>query len=883
MTEHRHFLPEIYLLRWITFVQQFRIWVILFMLISVVFSLFYIKNNLGMNTDTRDMLSPDLPWRQLDLQYEQLFPQTTSNIIVVIESTTPDQAIDSATRVYEHLKDNSELFNIVYYPGILPFFRQSAFLFLSIEELQDLSDSLAAIQPFLARLIDDQNMRGLFSMLVEALQAIRDGEEIDLSPLIIQINLAISATINNQPFQVSWHHLMQGQENTGAVHREFIMIQPHLDYSNMLPATDAIKAIRKLSDDLGINQQHGVRLRLTGSTVLSHEELLSVSRGNITAVLLALVMVTFILVFGLGSAWLVLASLFTLLTGLVFTAAMATLTVGELNLISVAFAVLYIGLGIDFAIHFCLHYREQRQKNISNESSLRNTSVQIGRSLMLCSITTAIGFFAFMPTDYDGVAELGWISGIGMFISFIITMSLLPALLTIFPLQLTADKSEIPLTDTRRRLLSFPLDHAGYIRLASIILVFALLLLVPKLQFDHNTLNLQDPENESVMVYKDLLADSDTSPWSGIYLAKNKEEAQQVIKQVTALDTVEKVIWLDDFVPDDQQNKLAIIDEMSLLMGTIPDKTKKSIISTEQQYASLKSFHSELLAIYTENNDSPVSKLKNQLDRFIQYLENQPDDAQAKILNVLETRLIASLPGRISALSSALNAEQVEKTNLPPEIISRWYSQDHYLLEIFPRENIIDNIAMRRFVNEIQAALPRLIGSPVVSIEASDAVVSAFQHAFAYALIAIVLILFILMHTKKDAIIIITCLLMGAMLTAGAAILLGIPLNFANIIALPLLLGIGVDSGIHITHRYRTKLIDNRAILATSSARGVIVSALTTICSIGNLAFSSHRGTASMGELLAIGIAMMLISMLILLPALLATDSDTQPDNHQEM
>jgi hopanoid biosynthesis associated RND transporter like protein HpnN len=882
MAEHRHFLPEIFLLRWISFVQQFKVWIILILLISAGLSLLYIKNNLGMNTDTKDMLSPQLQWRQLDLEYERNFPQSTNNILVVIESATPDQAIDSAAKLYEHLKDNSKLFETVYYPGNLPFFKQSAFLYLNTDELQDLADNLAAIQPFLARLVNDQNMRGLFSMLTEALQAIRDGEEIDLSPLLKQINHALSAILSNQPFQVSWHNLMQGQEKSGDVHREFIIIQPHLDYSNLLPATDAIESIRNLANKLDINQQHGVRLRLTGGVVLSHEELLSVSRGNIIAVVLALMIVTVILVFGLGSAWLVIASLITLLTGLVFTAAMATLTVGELNLISVAFAVLYIGLGIDFAIHFCLHYRELRQKNISNTSSLRDTSVQIGRSLLLCSITTAIGFFAFMPTDYDGVAELGWISGVGMFISLFITMSLLPALLSAFPLQQNEVNTNIPLSDTRRRLLSFPLNHAGSIRLVSIILVLGLIVLIPNL-FDHNTLNLQDPGNESVITYKDLLADSDTSPWSGKYLAKGEEEAQKLIKLLSELDTVDKVIWLEDFVPGEQDEKLAIVDEMDLLLGTLPEKTTITAINYDQQIASIKSFQRELLNIHSNTSDDHVGALKIQLARFLQHLENQSGEAQTIILNDLETRLIASLPGRISALSAALDAKQVDKNDLPPEFVSRWLNQDHYLLDILPRENIIDNGALRRFVKELQAAEPQVIGSPVVSIEASDAVVSAFQHAFTYALIAIVLILFVLMHTRKDAIIIISCLLMGALLTAGIAILLGVPLNFANIIALPLLLGIGVDSGIHITHRYRTILINNRAILATSSARGVVVSALTTICSIGNLTFSSHRGTASMGELLAIGIAMMLICMLILLPALLASDADTQPDNHQEI
>ena len=881
MTERRHFLPELVLLRWISFIQRFRVWIILVLLTAAGWSVFYIKDNLGMNTDTRDMLSPELPWRKLDLQYEQFFPRSTNNILVVIESETPDQSIDAAENLYSHLKQNSGLFKYIYAPGALPFFRQSAFLFLSTEELRDLSDNLAAIQPFLARLVDDQSMRGLFSMLTEALQATGDGEEIDLAPLFKQIRLALSATRDNQPFQISWQNLMDGKENTGSVHREFIIIQPYLDYGHLLPATDAIAAIRKLADELEINQQHGVRLRLTGSAVLSHEELLSVSRVNIIATAFSLVMVAVLLSLAYRSAWLVAASLITLLAGLIFTAAFATLTVGELNLISVAFAVLYIGLGTDYAIHFCLHYRELQQQDISTPSSLRDTSVQIGRSLTLCAATTAIGFFAFIPTDYDGVAELGWISGCGMFISLFITMSLLPALLSLIPLQQGTGRTVTPLSETRRRILSFPLVHAGPIRLCSFILTAAMLALLPLLHFDHNTLNLQDPGNESVKTYQDLLADSDTSPWSSIVLAENRDQALQLKNQLGKLDTVDKVVWLDDFVPEKQQEKLAVIDEMNYLLGTLPEKTTKPVISTTQQLATIQSFLHELQGGETRGKDPYFDELKIQLTGFLQYLESQPAARQTVILNVLETRLLASLPGRLRALSSALGAEPVGPSDLPPELVSSWLSQDHYLLEIFPRENLADNSAMRRFVTELQAAVPRVTGPPVVSIEASDAVVGAFQQAFFYALIAIVLILLVMMR-MRDAIIIISCLLTGALLTVGSTVLLDIPMNFANIIALPLLLGIGVDSSILIAHRYRTILIDKTAILATSSAKGVIFSNLTTICSIGNLAFSSHRGMASMGELLTIGIVMMLISSLILLPALLVTGARILPGKQAE-
>ena len=216
-------------------------------------------------------------------------------------------------------------------------------------------------------------------------------------------------------------------------YREFILTQPKLDYAGFFPATPAIDSIRGAYDELGIAASPGAALRLTGATMLAHEEMLSVMKGTETAILLALCLVTVIMVTGLSSLRLALVTVISLVTGLAYTAAFAILTVGELNLISVAFAVLYIGLGVDFAIHYCLRYREHLIDGADRGGALDQTSVNIGGSLFLCAVSTAIGFFAFIPTDYTGVAELGWISGFGMFISFAVTITVIPALLSLLP------------------------------------------------------------------------------------------------------------------------------------------------------------------------------------------------------------------------------------------------------------------------------------------------------------------------------------------------------------------------------------------------------------------------------------------------------------------
>ena len=209
----------------------------------------------------------------------------------------------------------------------------------------------------------------------------------------------------------------------------------------------------------------------------------------------------------------------------------------------------------------------------------------------------------------------------------------------------------------------------------------------------------------------------------------------------------------------------------------------------------------------------------------------------------------------------------------------RWRQDDHYRMEIYPQENLSNNTAMRRFVTQVRAVAPDMTGAPVVNIEAGDAVVKAFRQAFTYAFIAIVVLLLVLTEKKRDTLYILAPLVLAILFTGAISVLLSIPLNFANIIALPMLLGIGVDSAIHILHRFRNNPPGNGMLLATSSARAVVISALTTIFSIGNLAFSRHPGTASMGQLLVIGISMTLLCTLFILPSILSGSSNTDNDD----
>ncbi len=860
---------------WVTVTHRYALLFVLLGSIVTGALLYYTVNNLGIDTDTAEMLSETLPFRRNYTEFKTAFPQYDDAMLIVIDAETPELAQDASTALAAQMAQQTDLFILVYQPGGDSFFQKHGLMYLSPTELNELADNLARIQPFLGRLTRDQSLRGLFSMLTAGVDAVMEGEDIDLTPVFDRVQEATAASIAQRQYTLSWQELMLGDKISPDARRRLILVKPRLDYSKLLPAETAIRAVRRLAKTLQLNEAHGVSVRITGDAALEYEELLSVTRGAELAGILALITVGIVLFVGLGSWRLVLSTLITLIMGLVWTAWFACVAVGHLNLISVAFAVLYIGLSVDYAIHFCLRYKELIQQSIHHTSALQQTARDIGISLVLCSITTAIGFYAFIPTVFEGVAELGLISGTGMFISLIANLTVLPALLSVMPLSPEAMVPKLKQKRLVARFLSLPTLHSRVIRIAALAAGIGATLLLPYVTFDNNPMNLRDPESESVVTFKELLAQGRNSPWTLTILAANSEDASRYANSLSGLDPIEMSVTLDKFVPTDQDEKLSIIEEIGIIVGPELLVTKQGPqLAPAEQISALRDFLVTLERFINTNHESPLSsaarRLHATLDRFLAGLAAQNPSRQELILENLQTSLLGSLPARLNALTISLEADQITKDDLPEELVEHWVANDgRHRVAVFPREDLSDTDAMRRFVAAVHTVAPNAIGFPVIYLEAGDAVVRAFQQAFLLALLAVTVLLLLLLRPKSDIFLILLPLLLAGALTGAASVLMNIPFNFANVIALPLLLGIGVDSGIHMVHRMRAAPPANGHMLQTSTARAVLYSSLTTICSFGNLALSPHRGMASMGALLTIGIGFTLLCILVVLPALM--------------
>lgn len=812
--------------------------------------------DLGINTSTSDMIAETAPFMRTYQEVKARFPERADVITVVIEGDTPDRARDAADRLTEALRADTDLFPYVFQPGGGAFFARNGLLYLDRDELLDLFDALADASPLLQRLREDTSLRGLFAVVGLGVgDAETDRTRLDdLDWLLGRTGVVISDTLDGKPRQLSWQEIMYGQEATAADRRSLILVRPNvLDYDTLLPGATALNEIRRLAEDAGIGPANGVIVRLTGGPALQYDELATVQRGMAIVGAASLALVTLILWLALRSLSTVLVCLVTLIVGLVWTAGFATVAVGHLNLISVAFAVLFVSLVVDFSIHFCLRAREAAAAT-DPRAAVRTAAGSVGGSLGLCALSTAVGFYAFLPTDYRGVSELGVIAGTGMLIGLIANWTLLPALLTLFPVRAASSAGVTVLAG-----LSFP---RRAVRGGALGFGLAGLAALPGLSFDINPLNLQDEEAESVIALRTLMAGDNRDIWTAASLASDADHARARAAAFEALPEVDRVVSQPDFVPTEQEQRLEVIADIAAALEPDPFALAYDAPTANDQRGAINALAASLDRLAAGGSmPGGAEQMRSALARLA-----QASDAE---IAAAETALVGALPSRLDALDAALDAQAFDRGDLPAELMARYRGTDGVLrLDITPADDITaDNQALKRFVAALRTVDPGVTDDPVLVLEAGRVMVNAFAQAMISALAVIALILYVVVRRLRDVVIILTPLCLAGVLTGAAMRLIGLDFNFANVIVLPLLLGIGVDSAIHLVHRFRAD--PKRNLVQTSTVPAVLFSALTTMAGFGSLALSPHPGTASMGQLLLIGVVLTVACTMILIPALL--------------
>lgn len=824
----------------------------------------YSVANFQINTDLDAMVSSKLSSQRNLTDLERAFPQMKDTLVVVIEGQTPEQTCYARDFLADRFLARPDVFHSVFTPGGGRFFQHNGLLYLNENELADLADRLAEVQPLLGLFSREMSLKNFFGAMSEAAAESRNMTETGrFDVLLAQVAATIRNAAAGSAEWISWQALMNGDDRQEP-QRELILLRPFLNETAFNPAETAFKTIQDIKQSLREVGLSDVSLRTTGKLALKIANLESVKKSIGFAAAASFIMVAALLVAGLQSIWLICLCLTVLMVGLIWTLAFAMAVIGRLNIISVTFVTLFIGLGIDYGIQYCLRYKELVLGGWDHAPAVRKTTGEVGNALLLCAITTSIGFYAFVPTAYTGASELGLISGTAVIVIFAANVTLLPALLHIRPPSFKSkDRSKGAFLS---RINFLPARFPRVIVALSLAAAMGGAALIPRAYFDFNPLNLNDVGSESVQAARDLLKDPKTSLWTMSVVTDSPQEAVKVARRLEKLPTVNRAMSLSDLTPERQDEKIQTIDDMALFIPRIPDDppiVSTSIDKTTAALISLRNALSEKTVLDRFPSATPLIQAIDQL------LDQAGQGAGKPLLERLETSLLLPLKLFLMRLNRLMHPERFTVKDLPTQLRDDFASNGQYRVEVFPSENLNNLSAMERFVNDVQRVVPTATGSASGIVGAGKAISQAFLQAMFTALAAIIVFLVFSTRSGRDVSLIILPLLAGLGMTIGVTVVLGIPFNFANIIALPLLLGVGLDYSLHLVHRYRSDPASRENILGTSAARGILFSALTTIASFSSLSFSSHRGMAGMGVMLTVCIVCMIVATLVLLPALL--------------
>jgi hopanoid biosynthesis associated RND transporter like protein HpnN len=826
-------------------------------------ALAYVLTHFAIDTDAAKLISADVPWRQRELAFSKAFPQRSDLIAVVVDAATPERADMAAAQLAKRLASDHERFRAVWRPDAGPFFEREGLLFEPTQAVAETMQRLIAAQPLLGTLAADPSLRGLMDALsLLATGATQEPAAVDaLAKPLDAFADAFDAIIGGRAPAFSWHTLFTGQALDARLLRRFILVQPVLDYTALQPGEHASDAIRAAARSLDVPPGGNVRVRLTGPVPLADEEFSTIAEGAGVNTLVTLAAVVALLWLALRSWRLIVAILASLCVGLVATAAFGLVAFGAYNLISVAFAILFVGLGVDFGIQFAMAYRARRHATGDSRQALRDIGGEVGAALALAAAATAAGFYAFVPTDYRGVSELGVIAGTGMIVAFVSSITLLPALVAL--LRPRGERAEVgyrALAPLDRWLLT----HRPVVIAVATLIALAGIALLPKLRFDFDPMHLRSPRAESVATLADLAKDPTTAPDTIDVLAPSVADAARLGEKLEKLPVVDHVVSLASFVPEDQDEKLALIGDAAMLLEPTlaPSTTKPAPTDAETATAMTRAAQS-LESAHAENAQSPFAKAASRLAASLRALAGAPEATRDRARSLL----VPALQATLDQLRTALSAEPVTLATLPDALKREWVSADgRARVEVYPKGDVSNNVALRRFVDAVLAVAPDATGAPV-SIEASSrTIVDAFAKAGVLAFVSITLLLVATLRRGRDVALTLAPLLLSALGTLGTCVLIDRPMNFENIIALPLLFGIGVAFNIYFVMAWRAGRVNP---LQSSLTRAVVMSGLTTGTAFGSLWLSHHPGTASMGELLALSLAWTLVSALLFLPALL--------------
>ena len=791
------------------------------------------------DSDLSKLIQQEAPWRDDYDAFRRQFPHLVDTGILVVSGTSYQAVEDSTRRLTAALE---QTFTDVFAPGTDDWFRDHALLFLDPDVLDDMVDRFAQAQPVLTAVATDPSLRSVLDLIDRGLGEPRTAG-FDL--IVSKLEASARAIVEGGSPAVIWTDEFFRVD--GTVHR-LVIFKGQASFETTLENEQIVRRLREIVRETPI--RNGVTVALTGEIALRHEEIEAGLDGVRIAGWVSVVLLFGVLIVGVRSGKIIAATFSMLLVGITWTIAFAMVTIGEFNTLSIIFLVMFFGLGVDFAIHFSLRLQEAVNVGATRlRPALTAAAQSVGAAIALCTATTALGFLGFYPTDYKGLADLGVISAGGMAIALFLTFTWLPAFYAATG-RVRRHTMDLPTAD---RLVVWLTAHRVPVLAVVLLLALGSAWISQGARFDYSVLALRDPASESMRALRLLQREQLVTDYS-LFVVADPGAVDRA--RLTGSPLVDRVIEPGDYVPGDQDDKRFALQDTSEFLRS---------------------------ALYPFDVAAPPSEgaLRDQIGALAERFERSGDAALVGLARAMralsgnqialwQTAVLRNLNKELDWLRRALAVEPVTLDTLPEPLRRRLLTEDGQHLTVVLPAGEVDRVeTLSAFVEGVRAIAPNATGRPAVEWGVGQIVLDSFLLALGIALAAITGVLVIALRSVVNAVLILVPLGLTAVFTFAAGVLFGMPLNMANVLVLPLIFGLGVDNGIHVVERYVGEG-DVANLMHSSTPRAVILSTLTTIGTFASLCLSPHQGTASIGWLLTVAVALLLVFTVLLLPVLLS-------------
>ncbi|MBL0225097.1 MAG: MMPL family transporter [Geobacteraceae bacterium] len=858
-------------------------------LLLSVFSVIYTVRNMEFLTGRDDLMPKNAPF-QVDYRAYRAEFGDQEEIVAVIESDDAERSTRAADALYARLSGENGVYREVFYPGGLPYFRKNGLLFMPLEEIRQLRSTLTMAAPVLKDLAAAPSVQTLFTSLtrqIDSYLAKPDPTTLkSLTFMLTTLDKGFKAFNGTSPSSgMSMDSFLKGNsdgkpgmlENAGR--QQVITMLPVKEQGSFVPAEKAIKAARTALDEILKKPEFkGITGGLTGVPVLEYEEMATSQRDIELATIISLSLTVILLLFAFRGILNVIAAMVSLIVGICLSFGFATLAVGHLNILSMVFAIMLIGLGIEYGIQVVLRYQEELKSGESGLSAIETGLSANIRSIIMAAATVAFAFLTFAFTDFKGIAELGIIAAGGVVICVIATFTVLPAMLIMLERfrstpALPVDSPPPPLQSHRlRHLFSRP----RLVIALSLLLSLACVYPTVQTRFDYNLMNLQARGLQSVEYAYKLMRSKENSGYFAVVTARDRAEARQLSERLEKLPAVDHVVSLLALVPDQQEEKLAELAALRLVMDSVRPAPYEENLRVMELPAIFENFRDRVdklnksLETAKAVEAQTVGAFLATLDGFFTSLEQEKDRNALGMLREFQGGMFAELPDKLRMLKESLEAAPVSESDIPKELKQRFVGKSgKLLLQVAPKGEIFEREPLEAFVKQVQSVVPNATGEPVMVYESLTVLRDSYLKAFLYAFAGIAVILLINFKSLRFALIGSLPLAAGLLLMVGGMWLSGISFNSANIIVLPLILGVGIDSAIYIINRYRQGDETPEQVALSSAGIGVFLNALTILFSFGALMVAHHQGVFSIGAVMSLGMAASVAVFMVFLPALL--------------